>query len=172
MSLLTPGVAGEGELQEAFSKAERAAQARCGDFGHPLEGCIAAGQLLGLVLRGRVGGLELVVLLGELEVLLLDLAVLFPKSQEHAYLRPQQGRVIGLVQIIKPASLITGHEMLRLTADRGQEDYWHVPAPFALAYEPGGLEAVHFGHLHVQNDDGEVAGQQLLQCFEPRARCN
>jgi hypothetical protein len=52
---------------------------------------------------------------------------------------------------------------VRVVVDRGQEQDRHVPGALAALDVLGGLEAVHAGHVGVEQDHREVVDQQLLE---------
>jgi hypothetical protein len=54
-----------------------------------------------------------------------------------------------------------------VVAERGHEDDRHALGALALANELGGLEAVHAGHVDVEQDYGEVVVEQAAQRLTP-----
>jgi hypothetical protein len=54
--------------------------------------------------------------------------------------------------------------------ERGDEDDRRVGGPLPIADERSGLEAVHPGHPHVEQDDGEVLPEQPPQRLTARLR--
>ena len=68
-----------------------------------------------------------------------------------------------------PASYPLNSAVL-VAAAGGHEDDRHVPGALAAAHELGQLEAVHVGHLHVDQSQRHVVRQQELQGLAAGAR--
>ena len=102
-------------------------------------------------------------LLGCLRPLALQVQV-----DEHRHLGPEHPGVEGLGQIVDRPGGIASQGLMRLPADGGQEDDGDVPAPLSLLDVQSRLEAVEARHLHVEQDHGEVAGEDTLERFVSR----
>ena len=101
--------------------------------------------------------------------LLADRLGLLIKIDEHADLRPQHVRLDRRGNEIDGAERIAlGH--LRFVVERRDEDDRRVLGPLSLANQGGRLEAVHFRHVDVEQDDGEVVLQQTAQGLAPGGR--
>ena len=59
---------------------------------------------------------------------------------------------------------------LHVVGEGGHEDDGRVPRLLALADQRRGLQARHAGHVDVEQDDGELALEQKLQCLLARRR--
>jgi hypothetical protein len=116
---------------------------------------------------------------GELRLVLapLELAELLPfpfyllglaeQLDERGHLRPQDLGDEGLEQIIHRAGGVAAGDVGLAPADGRDEDDRRIAGPLALADQLGRLEAVHTGHHHVQEDDGEIVAEQALQRLLP-----
>ena len=102
--------------------------------------------------------------------LALDLLRLFKEIHEHRDLRPQDDRVDRLEHIVDRAHRITPEQMLGFLVDRRQEDDRNALGLITVADDLGGLIAVHSGHVDVEQDDGELAFQQVPKGFLARPR--
>ena len=82
---------------------------------------------------------------------------LLVQLDEDAHLGPQHPGVERLRQVVDGAGGVAAEGLVRLAVDRGQEDDRDVPRPLAALDVRRGLEAVHAGHLHVEQDERDVA---------------
>jgi hypothetical protein len=54
---------------------------------------------------------------------------------------------------------------MRVVGKGREENNRRVLGAFALPDERGRFEAVQIGHVHVEQNDGEIVGKQPAQCF-------
>ena len=88
----------------------------------------------------------------------------FPEQlDEDRDLRPQDLRFEGLEDVIDGAQRVAAGDVGLALDGRGEEDDRRVARLLPVADERGGLEAVHAGHVHVQEDDREVLLEQMHQ---------
>ena len=99
--------------------------------------------------------------------LALDLLRLARELDEDLHLAAQDLRHDRLEHEVDGAERVAAQHGAIVLVERGQEDDWRVPRFFARAHQLGGLEAVEIGHLHVEQDDGEVALEQLEERLAP-----
>ena len=98
-----------------------------------------------------------------------ELLGLSEQLDEHPDLRPQHLRhdrrhdVVDRAQGVAPGAV-------RLVTGRGHEDDRGMLRPGACADERRGLEAVHLGHVDVEEDDREIAAEQALERLPARGR--
>jgi len=98
--------------------------------------------------------------------------VLPRELDERGYLRAKDVRIIWLEEIVDCADVVAASDVARVLADRGEEDDRHVARARPPAKERGGLETVHLRHLHVEQDDGELHLQRVLQRLDPGRRAD
>jgi hypothetical protein len=85
--------------------------------------------------------------------------------QQRLHLGPQDLRVEGFEQVIDRAvGIALEHRSLGLLVG-GEEDNRRQARALAAAHEPRDLEAIHAGHLHVQQDQVDFMFEQGSQCF-------
>ena len=77
---------------------------------------------------------------------LLERRRLLMQVDEHCHLRSQDGRVIGLQQVVDGALGVAAEHVLGVLADGGHEDDRHVARSLALLDQRRGLESVEPGH--------------------------
>ncbi len=116
---------------------------------------------LGLELAGCIGqrpgaGLQSV-------ALGLDLPALAVQVEEDIGLAAQHVRLDRLLDEVDRAGLIAAEPPLGVGAAGGQEDDRDVAAALVAAHQLGQFEAVHAGHLHVQQRQRHVVLEQELQ---------
>ncbi len=87
---------------------------------------------------------------------------------EHRDLGAKHDRIDRLEHIVDRAHRIAAHQMLGFLVDRRQEDDRDALGLLARADDLGGLVAVHPGHVDVEQDDRELAPEQLAQRFLAR----
>ena len=75
-----------------------------------------------------------------------------------------------LVEEVDRAALVAAKHALLIARARGDEDDRHVLRALGAAHELGELEAVHLGHLHVEQREAERRGRAQLERFGTRAR--
>ncbi len=92
-----------------------------------------------------------------------QLLALLVQLDEHRHLRAQDLGVERLEDVVDRARRIAAEHLLLVLGDRGDEDDRHVPRAFALLDQRRSLEAVELGHLHVEQDHGDLVPQQLPQ---------
>ncbi|SRR5260221_10729959 len=101
--------------------------------------------------------------------LALNLLGFLEKLDEHGDLRAQDDRVDRLEHIIYRAHRIAAQLVLRLLVHRRQEDDRNALGLVARADHPGGFVAVHARHVDIEQDDRELALQQVAQRLLARA---
>ena len=117
---------------------------------------------VGLLQRQRVG-FQFLVLRG-------DLLALAGQLEEHVGLAPEDVGLDRLLQEIDGAGLIAA-EAPAPVGDAGRdEDDRHPPRALRAAHRLGQLEAVHVRHLHVEQRQRDVVGQQQFQGLDARSR--
>ena len=89
---------------------------------------------------------------------------------EHLDLRAQHDGIQRLEEVVDGARLVAAKDVVRLLADRRDEDDRHRPRALAGADQLRRLEAVQAGHLHVEQDHREVVLQQRAQRLVARPR--
>ena len=82
---------------------------------------------------------------------------------EDGHLRGQHPGVERLGEVIDGAGRVPAHRLVRFTVDGRQEDDRDVPGLLPLLDVGGGGEAVEAGHLHVEEDHGEVVMEEVSQ---------
>jgi hypothetical protein len=102
--------------------------------------------------------------------LLAQLALLAEQIDEHPHLRAQNVRIERLGQVVDRAALVAGEQVRGLAVDRGDEDDRHVRGARVPLHQRRGLEPVHARHLHVEQHQRELLGQQPAQRLRPRDR--
>ena len=112
---------------------------------HILLGAHAFGDLLS----------QLFVLLLQHVAVALENGVLAGQIDEDRHLGPQHFRDDRLIQIIDGSHVVAAKQMF-LALERGQEDDRRVFRPLALPDHGGGFEAVHVGHLDVEQNRCEI----------------
>ena len=70
-----------------------------------------------------------------------------------------------MIQKVDGSRVVAPERAPRVVRARRQEDDRHVPRPLRAAHELPELEAVHVGHLHVEQGEGDVVDQEQLQGF-------
>ncbi len=92
------------------------------------------------------------------------------KLKEGLGLVAQDLRLERLEQEVHRAGVVAlEHPVTLLHAGRHEDDR-HVPSALGTAHQLGQLEAIHLGHLHVDQRQGKLVLQHQLQRFAPRAR--
>jgi hypothetical protein len=86
-----------------------------------------------------------------------------------AGLRAEDVGVERLDQVVDRAVRVAAEDVDSVAVHRGDEDDRDVAAARVLLDEAGGLEAVHVRHLHVQQDEGELAVKDLAQRLDARS---
>ena len=104
----------------------------------------------------------------ELRGLVLELLVLAEEVHEDLDLRLEDLRDDRLEEVVDRADGVSLEDVRFVPRERRDEDDRRVAGLLALANQVRGLEAVHFGHLHVEEDDGEIVVEQPLQGLHPR----
>jgi hypothetical protein len=108
--------------------------------------------------------------LGKLLRLLLHLLRLAKQLDEHADLGAQRIRIDRLENVVDgPNRVAAGDEQL-IAARGGQEDDRRVARALAVADQLGRVEAIHLGHLHVEQNHREIGLEQVTERFQPRRR--
>ena len=92
-----------------------------------------------------------------------QLLVLLVQLDEDRHLRAQDLGVEGLEDVVDRTRRVTPEHLLLVLRDRGDEDDRHVARAFALLDQRRRVEAVELGHLHVEQDHGDLVPQQLPQ---------
>ena len=92
-----------------------------------------------------------------------ELLALRPQVDEDRDLGPQHPRVERLGEVVDRAHRVPAQRELGVAVGGGQEDDRHVPGALAALDVLGRLEAVHVGHLRVEQDHREVVDEQLLE---------
>jgi hypothetical protein len=108
--------------------------------------------------------------LGRPQGLLLaaDAQGLAEQVDEHRHLGPDDVGVERLDQVVDRAHRVAAVDEVEIGPVGGQEQDGDVLRGLALAHEGRGLEAVHGGHHHVQQDAGELLAQQQAQGLAAR----
>jgi hypothetical protein len=100
----------------------------------------------------------------------LDLLGLAVQVDERRHLRTQDlGHERLEQEVDRPDAIPLDNRRLRPVVS-GEENDRRVPRPLPVPDEPRRLEPVHPRHLHVEQDDGKVLPQQLLEGLRPRMR--
>ncbi len=189
------------ELHSVHDRRERIAQF-VGEHGQELvlapvhldQGVFQAPALLDLARQGhvrpgelRVGRLELAGLLGlergvrreevrvrplEAPVQILELAALRVQLREHRDLAAQDLRDDRDVDVVDRSERVTLQPVEVGRVQAGHEDDRGLLEPGMIVHQGGQLEAVHAGHAHVQQDQGDFALEQPLERFRARVRSN
>ena len=79
-------------------------------------------------------------------------------------------RLVRLEDVVDRAELVAAEDVRLAAAERRQENDRRAARFVALADEARGLEAVEVGHLHVEQDDCELAVEQRAQRAAARLR--
>ncbi len=114
---------------------------------------------------------------GALVQLVRELQLLAVKLEERVRLSAQHVRIDGLVQEVDRAGLVTAERAHLIAHPGGDEDDRHRAGSLTAPHELGELEAVHLGHLHVQQRPAPcragAAGRALpartSRCGSPRS---
>jgi hypothetical protein len=93
----------------------------------------------------------------------LDLLGLAEQLDEDGDLRAQDVGLDRLEDVIDRAERVAARDVALAGRVGGEEDDRDVARLLAPADEGGRLEAVDAGHVHVQEDDGHVAFEQVAQ---------
>ncbi len=112
-----------------------------------------------------VGLFELAVLLFKQLGVVLQQSILAGEFDENGNFGTQDFGHHGLGEIVDGADIVAAKDMLFAAAERGDEDDGRGARALALADQSSRFETVHFGHHDVQQDDGEIVGQQMAQGF-------
>ena len=91
---------------------------------------------------------------------------------EHTHLRPEDVRVERFEQVVDRAVRVPLEHVRRVAADRRDEHDRHRAQAWMRLDERRGLEAVDAGHLHVEQHDGELVGEQALEGLFTRGRAD
>src|SRR5712691_636737 len=86
---------------------------------------------------------------------------LFEEVDKHSDFRPQNVRDNWSENVIDCAQRVTARDVVHRVVDRAYEDDWCSFGARSLSYEGRGFEAVHARHVHVKQDRGEIALQQV-----------
>ena len=76
----------------------------------------------------------------------------------------------GLHQVVDRAALVAGEHVRGVAVDRRDEDDGDVRGARVTFHQRRGLEAVHARHLHVQQHERELLGEQAAEGFRARHR--
>ena len=87
------------------------------------------------------------------------------RFNEHADLRPQDLAVDGFAEIVHPADAVPTQDVLFVHRVGGEKQNRDILRPPALLDQRRQLEAVHAGHLDVEDQRGEVVAHQTQQRF-------
>jgi hypothetical protein len=87
---------------------------------------------------------------------------------EHGDLGAEDHRVVRLEDVVDGAGSVAAEDMVSFLADGRDEDDRDAPGAFPLPDQLGGLEAVHVGHLHVQEDQRELLVEEMPQSLLAR----
>ena len=121
---------------------------------------LALGDLLG----------QLLVALGQLVQRVLQLGARRVQLQEHAHLRLQDHVVDRLGYVIHRAGAVTLEPVHVVGVGGGDEDDRGVAQVLGFAQQGGHLEAVHVGHVDVEQDQREFVVQAQRQRLVAAAR--
>ena len=99
-----------------------------------------------------------------------ELLPLLVQLDEDGHLGAQDRRVERLEDVVDGARLVAAEDVLRLLADRRQEEDRDVPRALAPLDQLGGLEAVEARHLHIEEDHGELVLEQVAEGLVSRRR--
>ncbi len=99
----------------------------------------------------------------------LDLLGLLEQVDEHRDLGAQNDRVNWLEHIVDSAHRVSTKLVLGLLVHCGQEDNRYALGLVAAADDLSGLITVHPGHVDVEQDDRELAFQEMAKRFLARA---
>ena len=128
---------------------------------------------LGLQQLAHVTQLELLSLdLANALLLLGDSALLEAQLDEHLHLRAEDGRLERLGDVVDRADGVALEDVFVVLADRREEDDRNELAALARLDQLRRLEAVHAGHLHVEQNHREVALEQAAQRVLARRRAH
>ena len=100
--------------------------------------------------------------------LMLDFLVLEIKLGEKPHFRFEDFRLERLGHVIDRAERIAFEDVLLVAARGGNENDRRVLRAFAFADQLGEFETVESGHLDVEQDEGDILGQQVAQRFVSR----
>jgi hypothetical protein len=92
-----------------------------------------------------------------------ELLLLAIELKEDVRLVAQDVRLDRLVEEIDRAALVALEHAVLIAHAGGQEDDRHMAGPLAAAHQLGQLEAVHVGHLHVEQRQRHVVRQQQIE---------
>ncbi len=99
-----------------------------------------------------------------------ELLALAPQLDEGVDLVPQDARIDGLRQEVDRAGFVAVEDALRAVRAGGHEDDGDAPRAFGPAHQLGELEAVHVGHLHIEDGERELVLEQQLERLVARGR--
>src|SRR5205085_8660611 len=95
--------------------------------------------------------------------LLLQLLALAEELNEDVDLRAKDVGMERLEDVVDGAELVTAEDVRLAPFHRGQENDRRVARLLAFTNERRGFEAVEVGHLHVEEDDCELAIEQMFE---------
>ena len=98
-----------------------------------------------------------------------ELLLLAPQLEEDLGLALQDVRLDGLEEEVDRTAVVALELAVPVVAAGGDEDDGHVARALHAAHHLGELEAVHLGHLHVDEGERHVVHEQDLQRFGARA---
>jgi hypothetical protein len=93
--------------------------------------------------------------------LLPELLVLLVQLDEDRDLGQEDLRIERLEDVVDSARRVAAKDLLLVLRDRRYEDDRHVTRALALLDQRRGLEAVELGHLHVEEDHGDLVAEEL-----------
>ena len=99
---------------------------------------------------------------------LRELLLLPMQLEEHVRLVPQDVRLDRLVEEVDRAGFVALEHAVLVARAGGDEDDRHVARALAAAHQLGELEAVHVGHLHVEQRQRDVVRRAAARA--PRRR--
>ena len=100
----------------------------------------------------------------------LDFLRLRKQVDEYRHLRPQDDRIDRFEDVVDRAHCIAAQQVFGLLVDRRQKDDRDALGLVARADDLGGLVAVHPRHVDVEQDDRELALQQVPKRLLTRTR--
>jgi hypothetical protein len=101
--------------------------------------------------------------LGTLLEILREPHALAVELEEYVRLVLENMRLDRLVDEIHRSGFVALEDALRLASAGRHEDDGHVTGPLASPHQLCELEAIHLGHLHVQERQSEIVDQKELQ---------